>query len=197
MVPTLDLADATLIHKPFCHFAAADCLDEATADRLLRWFESEAPWRGYRDEFYDFDGVSLHNVQLPAELAFLVEQPMLDRLRQDLEAIFDTRLAPRVGVAGQCLRPGRDIGVHSDFGPHCQSHRIVLQLNRGWSFAQGGILMLLDTDQPTELTDDHCLYVPEHRSVVGFAISERSYHAVTRVVDGDRYSLCFSFSADA
>lgn len=196
-MPALDLADAELIHHPFPHFAAAECLDAESAEAILLWLETGAPWRVLRDDFYEFEGVNLRDTRLPLDLAYLVGDLFLDAVRRDLEQIFGTRLGGRAGVAAQRLVPGRDIGVHSDFGTECQTHRLLLQLNRGWSFGQGGILMLFEQERPERVTEEQCLYIPEHRSVVGFAISERSYHAVSRVQSGDRYTLCVSFAADA
>jgi hypothetical protein len=193
---TLDLNDAKLIEKPFPHFSSAECLDTVTADTMLRWFENGAPWHRFKDDFYDFEGVNLHDAQLPSELSFLIEEPFLNALRRDFERIFETHLGARAGVAAQRMLAGRDIGVHSDFGPERQTHRLVLQLNRGWTIAQGGILMLFDEEQPERITDQHCFYLPIHRSAVGFAISAGSYHAVSRVREGVRYTLGISFYGD-
>lgn len=195
-MPVLDLAGAQRTEQPFPHFACAGSLDVAMAEPLLRWLEDDAPWRVFTDDFYEFEGVNLRDTELTADLKVLVGDAFLDGVRRDFERIFDTRLGPRAGVAVQRMLPGRDIGVHTDFGPERQTHRLVVQLNRGWTLAQGGLLVLLDEARPERITDRHCLYLPEHRSIVGFEISERSYHMVTRVREGARYSLCISFSGD-
>jgi hypothetical protein len=191
----LDLAGAEHSDTPFPHFVCGDALDDPAADQLLRWLEDGAPWRTFADSFYEFEGVNLRDTELPVALRPLIGDVFLDGVRGELERIFGARLGPRAGVATQRLLPGRDIGVHTDFGPEGQTHRVVIQLNRGWELAQGGLLMLLDEERPERLTDRHCMYLPAHRSAVGFQISERSFHAVTRVRSGARYSLCISFAS--
>jgi hypothetical protein len=190
----IDLTRAEPSELPFPHFVCAGCIDVGTAERLLCWLEGDAPWRVFSDDFYEFDGVNLRDADLGDGLGVLVSDSFLDGVRRELERVFAARLGQRAGIAAQRLLPGRDIGVHTDFGPQGQTHRLVLQLNRGWAVDQGGLLMLFDEERPERLTDRHCLYSPEHRSAVGFQISERSYHAVSRVRAGARYSLCISFS---
>ncbi len=196
MLPVLRIAEAELIAKPFPHFASVECLDVLSAENILRWLENDAPWRSFVDDFYEFEGVNLRDTRLPLTLNYLTKAPFLEVVRRDLEHVFGTSLGGCPGVAVQRLLPGRNIGVHTDFGSLHQTHRLILQLNRGWSIEQGGVLMLFDEECPDRVTDEHCLYLPEHRSAVGFAISETSYHAVSGVLAGERYSLCISFAHD-
>ena len=46
---------------------------------------------------------------------------------------------------------------------------------------------------PLEVSENHKYYLPEARSMTGFQISERSFHAVDPVLKGIRYSLIYSF----
>jgi hypothetical protein len=45
-----------------------------------------------------------------------------------------------------------------------------------------------------ETLDD--VILPTSRSAFGFEISTASYHAISQVHQGDRYTLVFSFDAD-
>ena len=45
----------------------------------------------------------------------------------------------------------------------------------------------------SEASDVHRVFLPANDSLVGFAISEKSNHAVSKVYDGQRFTLVFSF----
>ena len=55
---------------------------------------------------------------------------------------------------------------------------------------QGGFLMLFNSEDPSDL---HRVLPPTHNCIVGFAISERSNHAVSTTHGGERYTLVYSF----
>ena len=67
---------------------------------------------------------------------------------------------------------------------------MLVQLNRGWREDQGGFLMFFNSHDPSDV---HRLFSPTHNSVVGFAISESSNHAVSTTHGGERFTLVFSF----
>src|SRR5262245_59064633 len=125
VAPRIELSDAELVERPFPHFVATDCLDPESAGALLAWLEHEAPWRMFADEFYEFEGLNFHDTRLPAEFAYLISDSFLSAVRADLERIFRTALGGRAGIAAQRMVPGRTIGVHTDFGPQRQTHRLV------------------------------------------------------------------------
>jgi hypothetical protein len=68
----------------------------------------------------------------------------------------------------------------------------LIQLNRGWDEANGGLLMLFRGPEVEALDQ---IVPPTSRSAFGFEISNSSFHAVSQVHQGDRYTLVFSFYA--
>lgn len=189
----IDLRPAELVTEPFLHFALRECLDTSVAEELLVWFETEAPWQKQEIAgFYELNKVDLMSVCLPPSLVFLQNQVFLSILKQDLMRIFGRPLSGDIRVDAHRLNSGLKIGIHTDYGEQKQSIRLLIQLNRGWNPSNGGLLMLLPERNPVDIADNQALYLPHHRSAVGFAISPRSFHAVTPVVSGERFTLCFS-----
>ena len=90
-------------------------------------------------------------------------------------------------LAGSSLRP------HCDVSPLRFTHRLIVQLNRGWTHENGGLLCLFDGESSAKRRRHQKVIMPVHRSAFAFEISDRSFHAVTRVVSGERYTLSYTF----
>ena len=60
--------------------------------------------------------------------------------------------------------------------------------------SRGGFLMLFNSWDPADV---HRVLMPLAGSVVGFEISEKSNHAVSMVLDGERFAVVYSFYADS
>lgn len=182
------------LRTPFRHFIVPELMQADVAEGLLGWFETGAPWRTHRIEgFYEAYDMLLRERTMPRELRFLSRQPFLDHVRGHVGRLFREALDPYVHVAAHKMVPGYRMGVHSDFGETRQAYRLLVQLNRGWSAEQGGLLLLLDEEAPEAPNARQRYYVPVHRMGVGFEISATSFHGVSPIVRGDRYTLRFSF----
>lgn len=107
---------------------------------------------------------------------------------------FGKAFAKRVDVTAHKLVPEQTIRLHNDFVRDGESHRLLLQLNRGWEPAQGGYLMFFAGPEPETVSK---VVEPRNGSVQAFAISPRSYHAVSTVHAGARYTVVYSFYADS
>jgi len=90
-------------------------------------------------------------------------------------------------LAGSSLRP------HCDLAPLRFTHRLLVHLNRGWTRENGGLLCLFYGDPAVKKHTKQKLLLPAHRSAFGFEISRCSFHAVTRVVASERYTLSYTF----
>ena len=95
-------------------------------------------------------------------------------------------------ITAHKLNRTQRIRVHNDARPGGETHRLLIQLNRGWDEAYGGLLMLFGGPEVETLSH---VIVPVSRSAFGFEITEASHHAVSKVYQGDRYTLVFSFYA--
>jgi hypothetical protein len=186
--------NAAVIENPFLHFVAPEFLDEEVACRLLEWFECEALWIEKNVEnFYESYDLSLRTSKLPELLQFLIDEDFLLGVRNEVANKMRTNLGPKIDVTAHRLEPGQHIGIHSDFGELKQTHRLLVQINRGWSVEKGGILMFLSNNRPDALSENDCYYIPEHRTAFCFEVSQKSLHAVSRVLRDYRYTLCLSF----
>ena len=187
---SLSIADRQT--SPFRYFLAERCLEQALLQRLLSWFEDGAPWRLVETDFYEQYEFSLRHVELPEEVAEIVGHDFLGQLRATMEEAFGTKLQERVLAVAHKLVPGQRIAIHNDYLVGEETHRLTLQLNRGLRDEDGGFFMLFNSD---DASDVHRIVRPICGSGLGFEIGPVSYHAVSRLHGGERYTIVFSFYA--
>jgi hypothetical protein len=84
---------------------------------------------------------------------------------------------------------GQTIRIHNDYIGGEETHWILVQINRGWDDANGGMLMLFDGPR---MEDVARVVRPLHASATGFEISPPSFHAVSTIHSGERYTLVYS-----
>jgi Rps23 Pro-64 3,4-dihydroxylase Tpa1-like proline 4-hydroxylase len=156
----------------------------------LKWFEADAPWALRIADFYEQYEFSLQDAELPPALKDAFSEAEIAELNKHVENVFDVGLRDRVDITAHKLSEGQRIRIHNDFIPGQESHRLLVQLNRGWPDANGGALVLFSDDDPSAI---HRILRPVHNSGLLFEISPRSFHAVTPIKQGERYTLVFSF----
>jgi Rps23 Pro-64 3,4-dihydroxylase Tpa1-like proline 4-hydroxylase len=186
----LRLTSLEIFAEPFPYFTAAEGFGEGVSSAILDWLETEAPWELVETDFYEQYELSLLSAPTPPHLEFLTGRLFLEDLRSKVERIFGSKLQDRIDCTVHKLIPGQRIRIHNDFIPGEETHRVLVQLNRGWHDDQGGFLMLFNSQDPSDV---HRVFSPVHDSVVGFAISEDSHHAVSTIHGGERFTLVFSF----
>ena len=190
MFPELDGVACNRL--PFEHFTGRVELP-GDGDGWLDWLEADAPWELTRAEFYEQYEFSLLDVSLPPAVRCLASPETLTVLRHRMSECFRQPLSERVEVTAHKLVPDQTIRIHNDYIAGGESHRLLLQLNRGWEPANGGYLMFFGGPDPGTVSE---VVKPINGSVQGFAISPRSYHAVSTVHGGERFTLVYSFHPD-
>ena len=180
---------------PFHHFAADEFLEADIAENLLGFCEQTNEWKLRKeDDFYETYDLSLKHIKLPRHLEDLRSKSTIEWLAGLVSTQFGNQVDPtKVDISLQKMITGQRIGIHTDFGPVGQNYRILVQLNRGWSSANGGLLLLLESDRGVEPSDHDRFYLPNHRSALAFEISQASFHAVSEVFTGARFTLSYSF----
>ena len=191
MFPELDAVACNSL--PFEHFTGQIRLP-GDGDGWLDWFEADAPWELTKAEFYEQYEFSLLDVSLPPAVRCLTSPETLTVLRHRMSECFRQPLSERVEVTAHKLVPEQTIRIHNDHIASGESHRLLLQLNRGWEPAHGGYLMFFGGPDPETVSE---VIEPINGSVQGFAISPRSYHAVSTVHRGERFTLVYSFHPDS
>lgn len=175
--------------SPFQHLLG-HCRRQDVREEWLGWLESDAPWQLATTDFYEQYEFNLLDARLASPIQALASPAALTSLREQVVPHFGESLSARVDVTAHKLIPGQTIRIHNDFIPSGETHRILLQLNRGWEPDDGGYLMLFggpEVDTVAKLVE------PQHGSVQAFAVSPRSYHAVSTVHRGERYTIVYSF----
>ena len=179
---------------PFRHFRVDNFISKSIQLILLDWFEGSAPWKPHvKEDFYNLEDFDVHKANLPDKVEFVRSSETIHLLRDVVGQSFGVDLADKVDIQAHKLEYSQLIKVHTDFGSRGQTHRLVIHVNRGWTFESGGILMLLDCERPSDVTPNQRFIVPRSGSAVGFEISAQSFHAVSTVFHGVRYTLQYSF----
>lgn len=175
---------------PFRYGLIAGCMEQGLASSMLEWLEDSAPWKLRVADFYEQYEFSFDDVVLPDALAESFSPHAMEELRRHMEDLFGVELLTRIDITAHRLTHGQRIKIHNDFIPGEESHRLLIQLNRGWEDANGGLLVFFNSNDPADV---HRILRPLHNTGVVFEISESSLHAVTPIQAGNRYTLVLSF----
>jgi hypothetical protein len=179
-------------HTPFRHAMLTACFSAATGEYLLRWLETDAPWVAKRTDFYEQFEFSCWDSVSPAA-AYLTSTLVLDQVRDAMTGMFGVSFDDEVSIVCHKLVHGQHIGIHNDYlDDRDETHRLTIQVNRGLADADGGVLMLFNSD---DAADIHRLLRPEHLSALAFEISPQSFHAVSQIHSGERYTIIYSLRA--
>ena len=190
MTTPLHLSSVETFSEPFPYLVFPKGLDLDVSCQILTWFESDAPWQLVETDFYEQFEFNLLDIQLPPELTFLRAPDFLTRMKSRMAELFGTVLSDRIKVAAHRLASGQRIRLHNDFIAHAETHRLLIQLNRSWKDENGGLLLFFNSNDPSDI---HKVFRPVHNSAVGFAIAPESYHAVSTLHTGERFTLVYSF----
>lgn len=184
-----DCMKIAISHAPFEHCLIIGLLSPGEEADILTAFESESRWKRREEHFYTHSSIDLSQIEPSPVYTPLCGRERISFLRVLIDKAFNTACSEEVRVWGHRLRPGEGIGIHND---NCDSEiRLVLQLNRQWFPRFGGLSILLSR------LDKHTLdkiYLPRSNTAIAFATTRTSYHAVSEVMEGERFSVVYVFS---
>ena len=192
MRPVVDLSSARLETEPFPFSVVPNALCGGMEQATLSWFEQAAPWSLTEESFYSQHEFDMRDIELPFDIARLAADTTLAAMRELISALFHRRLGPTVDMTAHRLTAGQRIRIHDDYLDEGETHRVVVQLNRGWAAGDGGHLLLFGGREPEDV---RVVLAPKSKQALLFEISRRSHHAVSEVVRGERYSIVYSFHA--
>lgn len=190
---TIAVHKADLRTEPFPHVTHPAPLPAMLCAAALTWMETTAPWRLRIASFYEQWELHLEPSVLPVELTAILATETIDRLRTEILTPLTNARLSLTEITAHKLVPGQTIRVHNDYLDGGESHRLLIQLNRGWDDAQGGLLMLFGSASPEDVRR---ILRPVNRSAMAFQISPQSFHAVSTIRQGHRYTLVYSFTAE-
>lgn len=186
----VDLSSAVLRQRPFRCFTAEEVIPKPSEQEILSWFEHGAPWKLVTTDFYEQYEFSFADAKLPTALQPLFSDVAVSALRGEVGRLLGVKLRQNVEITAHQLIRSQTIRIHNDFRSGGETHRFLIQFNRGWREEHGGLLMLF-RGPCVESVD--CIIPPTSRSAFGFCISRDSHHAVSKVHGGNRYTVVFSF----
>jgi Rps23 Pro-64 3,4-dihydroxylase Tpa1-like proline 4-hydroxylase len=186
----INIEETVFSAVPFPYFVCPQAINTNLSYELLDWLEKAAPWKLVETDFYEQYEFSFLQTKLPDSISILNSKDHLQDLTQQVAQNFSVRLANRIDFTAHKLIPGQRIRIHNDYIPGFETHRLLIQLNRGWEDENGGMLMLFNSQNPEDIYE---IYRPIHGSALGFAISPDSHHAVSTIHGGERYTLVYSF----
>jgi len=189
--PRPDLCSREVVAAPFRYATLTGCFAPQSAEHLLKWFESDAPWVSKQTDFYEQYEFSCWDSASPAT-SYLTRGDVLDAVRSAMREMFGREFEPDASVVCHKLVRGHRIGIHNDYLIGEESHRLTLQLNRGLADTDGGFLMLFNSADPADV---HRVLRPTHLSALAFEISPGSFHAVSEMHRGERYTIIYSLRA--
>lgn len=175
---------------PFSHAVCGRLLDVATAEAAIAWFETGAPWRLKEASFYEQYECNLHEAELPEPIAALVAPGFVRDLSRRMLGPISGEEFELTEVNAHKLVAGQTIRIHNDYIGGEETHRVLVQLNRGWDDANGGMLMLFSGPRAEDVAR---IVRPTHASATSFEISPSSFHAVSTIHSGERFTLVYSF----
>jgi Rps23 Pro-64 3,4-dihydroxylase Tpa1-like proline 4-hydroxylase len=187
-----DTAKMERANQPFPFAVFPAYFEEATAATLLDRIDAITEWR-----LLDVSLSQLyqHRFDTRARDSDVLPKSLLMGVRKSVEAGLNTQLSDATLVYAHCLRPGSSIGLHTDDPANSKSsgitHRLVVHLNRHWNEDCGGQLVFFGSRDPHDVRQ---VFPALHNYAVAFALSDRSYHGVTEVRSGLRYTMIFSLS---
>ena len=185
-----NLSNAQVERQPFPHFRIVGAIEAEAASAFLSWLQEHGPWKTVEGGFYAIAQFRVTPERVPPEFGWVVAPSTLQYLRGVMASAFGVAVGARVDVDAHYLAPGQRIGIHNDYRPGAETHRLVVTLADAWDCDDGGFLVLLRGPRPE---DAELIIPPVGGSVVGFEISPGSFHAVTPVTRGCRVTLLYSF----
>jgi hypothetical protein len=185
------LARMTWHTSPYRHARGHRLFAPMLADQWLSTLEAVPRWTDAAGTFYSAKATVIERAWCPVHLAGLVEGPGLRQLEEAASSLFGQPLRLHGPVVAHRMGPGHSVGVHSD-APFAgeETHRIVVFIARQPKPTDGGHFLLFE---PRAGEKARWVLPLANNSAVAFELNHDSYHAVTRMVAGNRFSLILSF----
>lgn len=182
----IDSRDWERCDSPYEHWICENIL-RAQSDDILEWLQKHAAWHRHTGSFYDqFECLNVLDRNSP--FRFLLEQA--EPLRKFIEEIISEPLHPFVHFDIHRLTTGQAIGFHTDDpGEDRETHRLIVMLPSSPHLKGGNFILTKNREMP----NDAMGYEHHPGAAVLMSFGASSYHAVSRIETGTRYSLVVSF----
>ncbi|WP_295393099.1 2OG-Fe(II) oxygenase [uncultured Thiodictyon sp.] len=175
------LANPIHHEHPYPFFSVEPAFSTIDCAHLEGIFEQDLPWLAHGGSFYEVRNCDATDRLAPEFLAALARR---------MRTLTGLPLTDRIAATAQTMAPGARIGVHTDRPlVGWEAARLVVQFNRGWQPADGGLLQAHDDEAGTRV----CASAPPRfNSAFGFGMHQGSYHSVTETTR-PRRTFVFNF----
>lgn len=182
-----------LDHSPYKHFFGQYHISDQLYTNIINWFKNDAPWKLVKEDFYTQYEFSLLDTATPSFLDFIKSPTYLEELKRFIEGVYEVNLISKFNIVAHKLTKGHVIKIHNDYLDDIsirESHRLLLHFNRDWMEKDGGYCMVFSNEDSNSICQ---IVEPSKFLLQSFAISKVSYHAVSEVRDGERFTIIFTF----
>ncbi|GHA18954.1 hypothetical protein GCM10008090_30790 [Arenicella chitinivorans] len=192
-----NLENNDLVAHPFRHSTGIGVLPNNLVRDVLIWCREYPNWK--HKTLPDF--LSLYSNrpaqdEIPKSISWLFSDEAFFSALRHVQKVYDVELSSQIDIQFQKMSENDYVKIHSDHhSKKKQTHRFLIHFNEGWTEENGGYFMVFGDDNGTPNLSDNRTYLPLSNSVFTFEISEKSHHAVSKVLKGDRYTLMYSFRA--
>lgn len=183
--------------SPFAHCTFSKVFSHEVAHGLSRYLAGWDDW-SYRSEPRNRVRTCHWRPQdLPPAMATLLTGEVLAGLTTRMQDVFGEVFDTDFVVTANKQVPGDGSMVHNDYfadqldHPFFFTHRLIVYLSPDDGGGRGGVLGLFGSEDPKDLLR---AIAPRFNSGAAMAMGPRSFHAVSAITAGTRYSLCFSFT---
>lgn len=188
----INLSEPDYYTKPFSFICSSNVLEPQLSLDLLYWLENFNSWKLIKTDFYEQYEFSFQDVNLPISLSCFEDGSFNSSVHKTMSELFEVVLEDSIDIVAHKLIPGQNIGIHNDSLEGEETHRLIIQLNSGWEEDYGGYFMIFKSDDAQDIQQ---VITPIHNSAIGFAITENSHHAVSKVYKANRYTIVCSLKA--
>ncbi len=184
----LEIIDSGSEKLPFNYYCVTKAFSPKFAEEILFWLENDAKWFLKETDFYEQWEFSLEDIKnnhpISEQLKSLYFKSII---KKKMENFFNTVFENDLKIAFHKMLKNQTIRIHNDYLQDGETHRLIVQLNN--NSVNGGYLILFNSDNPQDI---HKVINPNHNTGIMFAISKKSYHAVSSVHEGSRYTFVCS-----
>ncbi|GAB1690083.1 hypothetical protein KRM28CT15_18860 [Krasilnikovia sp. M28-CT-15] len=186
-----------MFDQPFPHGLVQDVFSPEVAKSLAEWIRATRTWQECdraapprRAFYWNADGA-------PDAIAGTLTPGLMLSLRERVEGLFRARFKREFSVSANRYPAGHGIKIHNDYFPDPDAHpfffthRLIAYLSPGVDAGSGGLLGIFAGEAPEDRVRT---IVPSFNSGSVMAMGPASFHAVSNVRAGVRYSIGFSFT---
>ena len=182
----------------FRRFVFDKFLESNFAMGCLHDIERVAAWNRVETEFYSQDEYILGKEgdrDMGGSLTRLMRTFSSIEMRSWIARAIGCIVAVPPTAVAHRLRRGDYIGFHNDYRKDGEMIRLVLMLGNGNN--EGGVFVAMGGNDAGNGNEALEAVFQEHNRLLAFCVSRRSYHLVTEVNEGDRYSVVFSYHPES